>query len=418
MPPEAPPEAIVRLIEVSRSITAVLDQDELLQKILASAVLFTGAERGFLILIDPQVKSPEESLRVKAVHRMDATELDEEDFTPSKKSILHALRTRQRVDRQNALDEADPSRSVELYGLRSILIEPMIVQERLIGLIYLDSRITSRFSADHKEILPSFVAQAAICVENARLIHEREEALKEQHREQVHSREMEAWSAAMSAFVSIASHDLKGPLTVLKNGIFLLRRLSPSPEAAQLLDDMEGSLKRAIRLVETYLDATALFEERALDLSATPVELKTAIEQEVEFSRSKLAENRRALYPITVEVPDDLKVHGDPNRLEQVFGNLLDNAIKYSPGGTPITVRAQAQGDEILVEVIDSGPGIAPERQPRLFERFVRGETGTARGTGLGLWIVRSLLASMGGSIELESQPGKGSTFRIRLRRA
>lgn len=192
MAPEAPPEAVVRLIEVSRSITAVLDQDELLQKILASAVLFTGAERGFVILIDSRVKSPEESLRVKAVHRMDATELDEEEFTPSKKSILHALRTRQRVDRQNALDEADPSRSVELYGLRSILIEPMIVQERLIGLIYLDSRITSRFSAGHKEILPSFVAQAAICVENARLIHEREEALKEQHREQVHSREMEA----------------------------------------------------------------------------------------------------------------------------------------------------------------------------------------------------------------------------------
>jgi signal transduction histidine kinase len=416
MAPEAPPEAVVRLIEVSRSITAVLDQDELLQKILASAVLFTGAERGSLILADPD--SPEESYRVKAVHRMDATELDEEEFTPSKKSILHALRTRQRVDRQNALDEADPSRSVELYGLRSILIEPMIVQERMIGLIYLDSRITSRFSAGSKEILPSFVAQAAICVENSRLIHEREEALKEQHREQVHSREMEAWSAAMSAFVSIASHDLKGPLTVLKNGIFLLRRLNPSPDAVHVLDDMEGSLKRAIRLVETYLDATALFEERALEVSSTPVELKSAIEQEVEFSRSKLAENRRALYPITVEVPGDLRVHGDPNRLEQVLGNLLDNAIKYSPGGTPITVRAQAEGDQVLVEVIDSGPGIAPERQPRLFERFVRGETGNARGTGLGLWIVRSLLASMGGSIELESQPGKGSTFRIRLKKA
>ncbi len=222
----------------------------------------------------------------------------------------------------------------------------------------------------------------------------------------------------MSAFVSIASHDLKGPLTVLKNGIFLLRRLSPSPDALQVLDDMEGSLKRAIRLVETYLDATALLEERALELSPTPVELKSAIEQEVEFSRSKLAENRRALYPITVEVPGELKVHGDPNRLEQVFGNLLDNAIKYSPGGTPITVRARADGDEVVVEVIDSGPGIAPERQPRLFERFVRGDTGTSKGTGLGLWIVRSLLASMGGSIELESQPGQGSTFRIRLKKA
>lgn len=405
MASQAPPDAIARLLEVSRSITGVLDQDLLLQQILASAVMFTGAERGFVILVDPQ--QPEAGLEVKASHRMDAAELFEDEFTASKKSIMHALRNRCRVDRQNALEEASPSRSVELYGLRSILIEPMVVQERMIGLIYLDSKITSRFSDGHKEILPSFVAQAAICVENARLISEREEA-----------REREAWTEAMSAFVSIASHDLKGPLTVLKNGIFLLRRLGPTPEQTDLLNDMESSLKRAIRLVETYLDATVLFEDRQLELRSQPVELQPLVVQEAEFCLSKLPEARRAKFPVEVEVPAGLTVLGDSNRLEQVLGNLLDNAVKYCPAGTPITVRAREEGAEVVLEVIDQGTGIPPERQERIFDRFVRGEAGGAKGTGLGLWIVRSLLQSMGGRIELESEPGKGSTFRIRLAKA
>ncbi len=404
MSSQAPPDAIARLLEVSRSITGVLDQDLLLQQILASAVMFTGAERGFVILVDAE--HPEEP-RVKASHRMEASELYGDEFTASKKSIMHALRNRCRVDRQNALEETNPSRSIELYGLRSILIEPMIVQERLIGLIYLDSKITSRFSDGHKEILPSFVAQAAICVENAQLIQDREEA-----------REREAWTEAMSAFVSIASHDLKGPLTVLKNGIFLLRRLNPAPEALDILNDMEGSLKRAIRLVETYLDATVLFEDNQLEVKANPIELQPLVVSEAEFCQSKLSEARRKLFPISIEVPAGLSVLGDSNRLEQVLGNLLDNAIKYAPKGTPILVRSREEGSQVVLEVVDQGPGIAPERQERIFDRFVRGDSTGTKGTGLGLWIVKSLLQSMNGTIELESQVGAGSTFRIRLKKA
>lgn len=405
MSSQAPPDAISRLLEVSRNITGVLDQDELVQRILASAVLFTGAERGFVILVNPN--RPEGGdLNVKASHRMDASALNDDEFTASRKSILHCLRTQKRVDRQNALEEASPSQSIEMYGLRSILIEPMIVGERMIGLIYLDSKITSRFSDEQKEILPSFVAQAAICVENARLIQDRELA-----------KEREAWTEAMSAFVSIASHDLKGPLTVLKNGIFLLRRLNPAPETLDVLNDMESSLKRAIRLVETYLDATVLFEDRQLELRATPVELQPLLVQEAEFSLSKISEARRAQYPIDIQVPGGLSVLGDSNRLEQVLGNLLDNAIKYAPRGTPIVVRTREESDRVVLEIADRGPGIAPERQERIFDRFVRGDS-TAKGTGLGLWIVRNLLESMGGTIELESEPGVGSTFRIRLKKA
>lgn len=406
MSSQAPPDdAISRLLEVSRNITGVLDQDELLQKILASAVMFTGAERGFLILVNPD--RPEDELNVKASHRIEASELHDDEFTASKKSIMHALRNRCRVDRQNALGETNPSRSIELYGLRSILIEPMVVQERMIGLIYLDSKITSRFTAGHKEILPSFVAQAAICVENARLIQEREVA-----------KEIKAWSDAMSAFVSIASHDLKGPLTVLKNGIFLLRRLNPPPEMLDILNDMDSSLKRAIRLVETYLDATVLFEERTLELKSDPVELQPLLVQEAEFALSKLSESRRAKYLIAIEIPPGLKVLGDSNRLEQVLGNLLDNAIKYAPKGTPIVARTREEEDQVVLEIADQGPGIAPDRQERIFDRFVRGDSSATKGTGLGLWIVRRLLESMGGTIELESALDKGSTFRIRLKKA
>ncbi|MEW6279329.1 MAG: ATP-binding protein [Candidatus Eremiobacterota bacterium] len=411
MASQAPADAIERLIQVTRSITGVLDQDELLQHILSSAVEFTGAERGFLFLVDPQ--SPED-LRVRASHQMTPDKLDDEEFSLSRKSIMEAIRTRQRLDRQNALGEARPGESVELFGLRSILVEPMIVKDRLIGVIYLDSRFDRRFTDGHRAILPSFVAQAGICVENARLIAEREGALRQQHHTEVEKREVEAWRDAMSAFVSIASHDLKGPLTVLRNGLFLLERMKLPPATAPVLEDMNVSLRRAMRLVESYLDATALLEERNLELATSPVELRPVVDRELSFLRNRLSERRRERFRFHNRVPEGLRVQADPDRLEQVLGNLLDNAVKYSPEGGEVTVRAGVEGDRAVLEVQDQGTGVAPEVQQRLFQRFVRGPS-QAAGTGLGLWIVRKLLETMGGTIEMESAPGNGSTFRVRL---
>ena len=113
-----------------------------------------------------------------------------------------------------------------------------------------------------------------------------------------------------------------------------------------------------------------------------------------------------------------LRALADRRALEQVLGNLLDNAIKYCPSGATIRLSAEPQGDHVRLSVSDSGPGIPAQHLPRIFERFYRVDAGRSRelgGTGLGLAIVKHLVEAMGGTVSVESQPGRGSTFSFTL---
>ena len=214
----------------------------------------------------------------------------------------------------------------------------------------------------------------------------------------------------MAAFVSVAAHDLKGPLTAIAGGLSLLKRMKMEPEALEIVGDMQLSLQRAKRLVETYLDASALQDGRGLKLDIASVGLCDLVEAEFSHIRKGPSAPR---FELVNEVPEECRVQADRERLQQILGNLIENAVKYAGKGR-IDVRAEEVGDDVKVEIIDQGPGIAPELQSRLFDRYFRGES-AARGTGLGLWIVRQLVESMEGRIELESEPGKGSTFRFYL---
>ena len=407
-------DPIARLLEVTRSISRVLDLDELLQLILNHAVEMAGAERGYLILVNPDESLPlEERLQVKAAYRMSAEELLTEEFSASRTAIWKVVQSGSGHHKDNALEEPKPSRSVELFGLRSILCEPLKVQNRLVGVLYLDSRMTSRFTPWCREIVPSLAAQAAVSIENAQLIKEREEALKREHAEHLHAREMETWKNAMAAFVSIASHDLKNPLTVLGNGLQLLERYGLPEQSKELVEDMKISLGRARRLVEMYLDCAALQEGRQLTVRTGEVPLRELVDVELELVRSRLSEEKRKRYQF-VNAVGDHRAWADPDRLQQVVGNLLDNAVKYARGR--VEVRSGSEGERVWLEISDEGPGIAPENLERLFDRYFRVDTpGGARGTGLGLWIARQLVESMGGAIQACSEVGFGTTFRVSL---
>jgi two-component system phosphate regulon sensor histidine kinase PhoR len=116
-----------------------------------------------------------------------------------------------------------------------------------------------------------------------------------------------------------------------------------------------------------------------------------------------------------------MTVRGDPMRLEQVLTNLLDNAIKYSPPGSHVTLRALSKDERVVIEVEDDGPGIEAHHLPRLFERFYRIDASRSRelgGTGLGLAIVKHLVEALGGTATVTSKVGKGTTFRIELLKA
>jgi signal transduction histidine kinase len=412
----SPVDPILRLLEVTRSITGLLDLDQLLQHILNQAVQMMKAERGYLILLDDDESlGLEQRLQVRAAYRLEAGELLEEDFSLSRTAILKTLAGRVSHHSEDALREPNPSHSVELFGLRSILCEPLVVGERVMGVLYLDSRIINRFSPWCREVLPSLASQAAICIENAKLVADREEALRRHHSEQVRALEMEAWKNAMAAFVSIASHDLKGPLTVLQNGLAMLLKRPEAPPPPGLLQDMEVSLLGARRLVETYLDAAALQQGQSLTLRWENLDLHELVNQELQQLEPKIRGRRSGRFQLVNRIPVQTQVFADSMRLRQVLSNLLENAVKYGCGCIAVAMSPCRPG-WAWIEVTDEGPGIPEETRDRVFERYYRVDPQSkVCGTGLGLWIVRQIVEALGGEVVVNSRPGGGSRFAFSL---
>lgn len=412
------PVAYKKLIEVTRYITAIIEPDELFQKLIDAAVAMTGAERGYLLLKrgPTNTELPLGGLHPVAACRMIEEELESAQFKASRTAIMKAFTEGKRAYWAGGISGEIRSQSMEILGLRSIICEPLKVHDEVLGVLYLDSSISKKFSDDHKEILPSFAAQAAICVQNIRLIDDREEALRREHAEQARTLELQVYKETMSSFMSIASHDLKGPLTVMKTGMALLKRTKPTDMQQTVIDDIEQAIERASRLVSTYLDIQKLEEGHTLAISPKRVRLKALLRQELELILAPMEERRKNTFSFLIEVPEDTVVEGDPSRLAQVFGNLIENAIKYSPQGGDIKLGWTRNGRFDIVTIADNGLGMSQEGQKKLFDRFVRLEQDRSiRGTGLGLFIVRRLVESHGGRIEVESSEGEGTTFRVFL---
>ncbi|MGE5506906.1 MAG: two-component system histidine kinase PnpS [Chitinophagales bacterium] len=224
-----------------------------------------------------------------------------------------------------------------------------------------------------------------------------------------------------SEFVANVSHELRTPLTSLQGFVETLQDGAADEPAtrARFLDIIAGETTRLTQLVEDLLELSRL-ESGRLDLRRRPVALSALVDRTVSFYAALAAARQVAL---AVQLPPDLPpVPGDDDLLEQVLRNLVDNAIKYTPDGGRVCIKAalaETGGrQEVVVQVADTGPGIAPEHLPRLFERFYRVDRARSRalgGTGLGLAIVKHIVERHGGRVWVESAPGQGSTFSFAL---
>ena len=412
------PVAYKKLLEVTRFITAITEPSELFQKLIDAAVEMTGAERGYLLLMrGPLDRSqPLGGLHPVAAYKMGEEELKAEHFGASLTAIFKAIEDRERAYWTGGVETEVRSNSMELHGLRSIMCEPLKVHDKVLGVLYLDSKITSLFSKDHGEILSSFAAQAAICVENIRLFDEREEALRREHNEQARALELQVYKETLSSFMSIASHDLKGPLTVMKTGAALLKRSKPTDVQCEVIRDLDQAIERASRLISTYLDIQKLEDGHNLNLETEPVKLKQLLDDEFSWVLAPIEKHRREAFEFSNTVRENVEVSGDPARLSQIFGNLIENAVKYSPGGGTLKLSHRRDEHSDFVVIADQGLGMSEEGKKKLFSRFVRLEQDSSiRGTGLGLFIVRRLVESHGGTIEVESAEGHGTSFEVTL---
>jgi signal transduction histidine kinase len=225
-------------------------------------------------------------------------------------------------------------------------------------------------------------------------------------------------NATKDKLLKIVSHELKTPLTSLKGMTQLLLRQSKKIDSAEVvsmgLEDMERSLRRIEVLVNDLLD-TSLIETNMFVLHRRRCDL-------VELCRHLIDEYTAGTGPeLTFEIPGEpVEVEVDADRISQVIINLLTNARKYSPKGSPITVTLQQVGYEAIVSVQDIGIGIAADMQDSIFEQFFRVpgvevQTGSHTGLGLGLYISRKIAERHGGHIDVESAPENGSTFSVVL---
>ncbi len=216
-------------------------------------------------------------------------------------------------------------------------------------------------------------------------------------------------------FIANASHELRTPVTAIRAAAETLLDggLQLNDQAREFVQMIARHADRLTRLTDDLLDLSKL-ETGAWKPQTGPVQLAPLAEAVLELFRERAAEKQIALQ---ADVPERLRASADRRALEQILVNLLDNAVKFTPQGGRVTLLGDGLGPTVMLSVVDSGPGIEPRHQSRIFERFYRADEGRSRelgGTGLGLAIVKHLSQAMGGEVGLESSRN-GSRFWVRL---
>ncbi len=301
-------------------------------------------------------------------------------------------------------------------GARWSITAPLCVGSRALGLLLLNFSAEAAPDEAALELAGLVASQCAIAIDRARVGEERERLLREV-RDQ--AARLEADVAALRAIeerrddlVRTISHDLRTPLTAIHGQAQLLAKRAEQPDQVrQGAAAIVTSANRMNVLIQDLVDMSRA-ECGQIRLEPRPVPLLPFLEELRERFRWALDVDRLH-FEVGPEVPP---LVADPGRLERVLLNLLSNALKYSPAGSPVEVRAAVGEGGVTLEVEDRGLGIEPEDLPRVFDRFFRsGRVRKTEGLGLGLYISRLIVEAHGGTLEVRSVPGQGSVFTARF---
>jgi signal transduction histidine kinase len=319
--------------------------------------------------------------------------------------LEEVLRTNHSVYRRD-MQSADYPEEEEFLalGLRCRLAAPLLQGARAIGMLALVRREPEAFGAEEIELAGLLGRLVASAVQNIRAYEAERKTVEELRR----------LSALRADFVSLVSHELRTPMAAVIGSARTLqqrwRELSPE-QRESFLELISGETGRLATLISDVLD-TSRIEAGTFSFRFSEVDVGRLVRDSVATAQLGQDEVR-----LLAEVREPLpQVRGDAERLRQVLTNLIDNAVKYSPAGDEVEVRAYAEDGRVLVDVHDRGPGIAKDDQKLIFEKFGRVTTGGPKpGTGLGLFIARSIAEAHGGSLEVWSAPDQGATFTLEL---
>ncbi len=287
-------------------------------------------------------------------------------------------------------------------GWRSMVAVPMLREGQIVGVLVVRRLIPGEFPEETCELLQTFASQSALAILNARLFRDLEER----------TAELQVVSRHKSEFLASMSHELRTPLNaVIGFSEVLIDQLFGELNERQLeyLRDIEGSGKHLLQLINDILDLSKV-EAGKMELQSASFSVREALEYGIAMMRERATRQGLSLR-LDVAAEVDL-VDADELRFKQVVINLLSNAVKFTPDGGTVTVGAGVDGRDVVVTVTDTGIGIAPADQQRIFESFQQGRShATREGTGLGLSLCRRIVSLMGGHVWLESEVGVGSTF-------
>jgi GAF domain-containing protein/CheY-like chemotaxis protein len=410
-------EELQALSAISRAVSSTLDLPTVLTTIVSRAVQLAGAAGGLIYEYD----EPTQEFRLQASHRM-----EEELVAVQRSAPIHlgegatgqaALR-REPVQVPDIGDEQAYAvtrlRTVLLHlGYRSLLAVPLLSEQRILGVLTVWRQAVGRFPDEVVNLLQTFAGQSALAIQNARLFRELE----------AKSRELEVASRHKSEFLANMSHELRTPLNAIIGYSEMLQEEAHDQHADGFVPDLQrihAAGKHLLELINAVLDLSKI-EAGKMELYLETFEVFPLL-RDVAAVLEPLAQKNANRLEVRC-APDVGVIRADLTKLRQALFNLLSNACKFTERGV-VTVdvareTATADGDDSIVFAVrDTGIGIAPEQMARLFEEFGQADASTTRrygGTGLGLALSRRLCRMMGGDITVASEPGRGSTFTIRL---
>lgn len=327
-------------------------------------------------------------------------------LSDERSSSVRVFKTRRSFlsgDAQN--DPKTNPRYSQLWSIHSLMVVPLVLEDRCIGVMRVGSRRKDAFSDEHLALVTVIAEEAAILVETA-LLNRRLSQTAEQ---------LAALNRMKDEFVSTVSHEFKTPLTTITGFLTVMLEGDTgalNPQQMKFLSIAKAAAKRLSGLVSDLLDLSRLEGGAKMEMRA--VDLGKLVAASVENHQPVAAESGKTL---SCEAPlRECKALADERWIGLVVDNLVSNAVKFTNPGGRIRVKLQDKGEFLMVSVSDDGIGIPPQDHPRLFERFYRASNRAevnAPGTGLGLSIAREVVSKHGGKIWFESALGKGTTFHF-----
>ena len=397
--------------EVGQAVSSTLDLETVLTRIVSHAVQLSGTDGGAIYEYNEQ----SEEFLLRATDHMEEELINALRANPPRLGdgvVGRAAASREPVQIPNILEERTYAprmrQMLESFGFRASLAVPLLREERIIGGLVVRRKSTGEFRHEVIELLKTFATQSVLAIQNARLFREIEEK----------SQQIEAANRHKSEFLANMSHELRTPLNAIIGFSEVLgERLfgELNEKQAEYTEDILSSGRHLLSLINEILDLSKV-EAGRMELEVATFDLPLAIDNDRTFVRE-----RATKHGINLDVTIDERLGefvGDERKIKQVLLNLLSNAVKFTPEGGRIGIKARQADSSVEISVSDTGIGIAPEDQARIFEEFrqVGGDYAHKKeGTGLGLTLAKKFVELHGGRIWVESEVGKGSTFTFTL---